>query len=204
MNRPLRIGIFGGTFDPVHSAHLDIARAALSSAGLDKVYFVLAARPPHKRTATHASAEDRMAMVRAAVEADERFEASDVELVRDGYSYTIDTLKEFRLRHPGAELFLIIGYDSLIDLPRWRDSGQIVERCRLLVVPRLRINASPAPELAGRYQMLPFKETDVSSTDIRERIASGGSITGLVPAAVERIIREKGIYQNADRRQSPC
>lgn len=203
MNRPLRIGIFGGTFDPVHNAHLEIARAARSSAGLDKVYFVVAARPPHKRTATHASADDRMAMVRAAVEDDERFEASDVELVREGYSYTIDTLDEFHRRHPGAELFLIIGYDSLIDLPRWRDPGQIVESCRLLVVPRLRIDIAPAPELEGRYEMIPFKATDLSSTEIRERIARGESIRGLAPPAVERMIREKGIYQNANSRQPP-
>ncbi|MCX5770659.1 MAG: nicotinate-nucleotide adenylyltransferase [Candidatus Hydrogenedentes bacterium] len=203
MNKTPRIGIFGGTFDPVHNAHLRIARAALDAGKLDLVYFVVAARPPHKQTVTHASPEDRLAMVRAAVEGDPRLHASDVELVREGYSYTVDTIQEFQRRHPGAELFLIIGYDSLLDLPRWRRPDHIVECCRLLVAPRPRMNEPPAPEFEGAYQILPFQETDLSSTEIRRRVAAGEPIEGLVPPAVERIIREKGIYQDANRRQPP-
>lgn len=196
-----RIGIFGGTFDPIHNAHLEIARAALDAGKLDVVYFVVAARPPHKQTVTHASPEDRLEMVRAAVAGDARLEASDVELVREGYSYTVDTIQEFQKRHPGAELFLIIGYDSLLDLPRWRRPDHIMECCHLLVVPRPRMTERPAAELNGCYQMLPFEETDLSSTEIRRRVAAGESIAGLVPPAVERIIREKGIYRDANRRQ---
>jgi nicotinate-nucleotide adenylyltransferase len=196
-----RIGIFGGTFDPIHNAHLAIALAALEAGKLDRVCFVVAARPPHKRTETHAGAEDRLAMVRAAVDGDSRLEASDIELARDGYSYTVDTIEEIQRRHPGAELFLVIGYDSLIDLPRWRRPDRIAASCRLLVAPRPRMTERPAAELAGRYEMLPFKETALSSTEIRRRVAGGESIEGLVPAGVERIIRAKGIYQDADRRQ---
>jgi len=196
-----RVGIFGGTFDPVHNAHLDIARAALSSAALDVVYFVVSARPPHKRTEMHASPEDRLDMVKAAVENEPRFQASDVELKREGYSYTVDTLREYEQRHPGAELFLIIGYDSLLDLPHWRQPAEIVKRCKLLVVPRPRMHLSPPAELRNLYELLPFKETELSSTEIRERAAAGKSITGLVPPEVERMILEKGIYQHADRRQ---
>lgn len=196
-----RIGIFGGTFDPIHNAHLEIARAALDAGKLDLVYFIVAARPPHKQTVTHAAPDDRLAMVRAAVEDDARLEASDLELVREGYSYTIDTIQEFQRRYPGAELFLIIGYDSLLDLPRWRRPDHIVECCRLLVAPRPRMVERPAAELEGCYQILPFKETDLSSTEIRRRVAAGESIEGLVPPAVERIIREKGIYRDANRRQ---
>ncbi len=107
-----RIGIFGGTFDPVHNAHLEIARAALHAEKLDLVYFVVAARPPHKQTVTHASPEDRLEMVRAAVKDDPQLEASDVELVREGYSYTVDTIAEFQNRHPGADLFLTKPYDD--------------------------------------------------------------------------------------------
>ena len=195
----LRIGIFGGTFDPVHNAHLDIARAALQARNLDLVYFVVAAWPPHKQTITHASPEDRLAMVRAAVENDPRLEPSDVELVREGYSYTVDTIGEFQKRHPGADLFLIIGYDSLLDLPRWKRPDRIIEWCRLLVVPRPTMTQPPAPELEGRYQILPFQQTDLSSTEIRRRVAAGESIEGLVPPAVERFIRQKGIYQEANR-----
>lgn len=194
-----RIGIFGGTFDPIHNAHLEIARAALDAGKLDLVYFVVAARPPHKQTVTHASPEDRLEMVQAAVEDDPRLETSDVELVREGYSYTVDTIHEFQKRHPGAELFLIIGYDSLLDLPRWRRPDLIIQCCRLLVVPRPRMTEQPAAGLEGHFQMLPFKETDLSSTEIRKRVAEGKSITGFVPPSVERLIREKGIYRDAHR-----
>lgn len=196
-----RTGIFGGTFDPVHNAHLDIARAALEFASLDEVHFVVAARPPHKPTVTHASPEDRLEMVRAAVKNEPRFVASDIELNRQGYSYTVDTLREFEQRLPGAKLFLIIGYDSLLDLPHWRLPGEIVKRAELLVVPRPRMQLAPTENLKGLYKMLPFEETDLSSTKIRDRVAAGESITGLVPPEVERIIYNKGIYQHADHRQ---
>jgi nicotinate-nucleotide adenylyltransferase len=197
VSSPGRIGIFGGTFDPVHNAHLEIARTALHAMKLDLVYFVVAARPPHKQTITHASPEDRLEMVRAAVKDDAQLEASDVELVREGYSYTVDTIAEFAKRHPGAELFLIIGYDSLLDLPRWRRPDDIIECCQLLVVPRPQMTQQPAPQLEGHFKILPFKESEISSTEIRKMIAAGDSIGGLVPPAVEDIIRRKGIYRNA-------
>ncbi len=192
-----RIGIFGGTFDPIHNAHLEIARTALQAMKLDLVYFVVAARPPHKKTITHASPEDRLEMVRAAVKDDPQLEASDVELVREGYSYTVDTIAIFQKRHPGAELFLIIGYDSLLDLPRWRRPDHIIQCCQLLVVPRPQMALQPDPQLEGHFKILPFKESELSSTEIRKMIAAGDSIEGLVPPAVERFIREKGIYRNA-------
>ncbi len=191
---PKRIGIYGGTFDPVHNAHLDIARAALESAHLDKVLFVVAARPPHKRDDTYASPEQRLAMVEAALEGEPRMEACGIELDRDGPSYTGDTVVEIERICPGAKLFLIIGMDSLIDLPNWRDPGRILSRAHLLVVPRPG-NGRVIPEsLAGKYDLLPFDETDVSSTDIRGRIQRGASFAELVPPAVERVIRDAGIY----------
>jgi nicotinate-nucleotide adenylyltransferase len=120
-------------------------------------------------------------------------------LVRDGYSYTVDTIQEFQTRHAGADLYLIIGYDSLLDLPKWRRPDRIVECCRLLVAPRPQMTIQPPAELDGRYQMLPFEQTALSSTEVRRRVAAGESIAGLVPPAVERIIREKGIYLDGHR-----
>lgn len=201
MSRPKRIGLFGGTFDPIHNTHLDIARTALDAARLDVVHFVVAARPPHKRAAMHAPADVRLEMVRAAVDDDPRLEASDVELRREGYSYTADTVCEYGRLHRNAELFLIIGYDSLLDLPRWHEPRRILDCCKLLVVPRAGMEQRPDPDLQGKYEMLPFRESDLSSTEIRERVAAGKPIAGLVPPAVERIIRDKGVYRHADRRQ---
>jgi nicotinate-nucleotide adenylyltransferase len=190
-----RIGIFGGTFDPIHNAHCEIARAALEKAGLGRIIFVVSAHPPHKQGGPYASAEDRFSMVVAAVQPESRFEVSRVELDRNGPSYTGDTLEEMRRLHPGAGLFLIIGYDSLLDLPRWKDPEGIVARARLLVVPRP--NASqPAPaELKGLYDILPFQETALSSTEVRERIIAGEPFEDLVPPPVARLIRERGIYR---------
>ena len=191
---PERIGIYGGTFDPIHNAHLDIARAALESARLAKVLFVVAARPPHKRDDTYASPGQRFAMVQAALEGEPRMEVCGIELHRDGPSYTGDTVVEIERLHPGAKLFLIIGMDSLADLPNWRDPGRILSRAHLLVVPRPG-NGLVVPEsLEGKYDLLPFDETDVSSTEVRGRIQRGASIAELVPPAVERVIRNDGVY----------
>ena len=112
MDKPLRIGIFGGTFDPVHNVHLRMARAARDRAGLDRVLFVVAATPPHKRGDVVASAEDRLAMVRAAIAGEDGFEASRIEMDRPGPSYTVDTVRALAETHPDARLYLIIGNTS--------------------------------------------------------------------------------------------
>ncbi len=189
-----RIGIFGGTFDPIHNTHCDVARAALHQAHLETVHFVVAARPPHKETGAWASPEERFAMVEAAVLHESSMEASRVEMDREGPSYTADTVREFQRRYPEADLFLIIGMDSLVDLPKWREPEVILGAAHLLVVPRVGLNREPPPELEGKYTVLDFNATDLSSTEVRERIAAGLPFTGLVPAAVEALIEEEGIY----------
>ena len=189
-----RIGIFGGTFDPVHNTHCDIARAAAKQARLDRVFFVVAAHPPHKTEGVHAAPEQRLAMVQAATADLPRMEASALELHRDGTSYTVDTLREFGVLHPGADLFLIVGQDSLLDLPKWRSPEEILRRAHLLVAPRPTGGREIPEQLKDRYMLLPFKETALSATEVRERIMAGEPFGHLVPPAVERLIREEGIY----------
>lgn len=197
MNRPRRIGVYGGTFDPVHGVHLDVARAALQQAGLDEVLFVVSAAPPHKRHGVHARAEDRLAMVEAALTeaGDPRLKASRIELDRPGPSYTADTLRDLHALNPGAELFLIIGADALRDLPGWREPDLILARAKLLAVPRPGFDPAAANTLDGHFQLLNFPAQDVSSTEIRARAASGSTLSGLVPAAVARIIEQRELYR---------
>ncbi len=196
MSDSQRIGVLGGTFDPVHSGHIAIARAAREHAALDRVLFVVSARPPHKRSGPYASSEDRYAMVQAALEGEPGTAPSRLELDRDGPSYTVDTLKELDALCPGADLYLILGMDSLCDLPKWRDTRGILRRARLLVVPRPGKWACPR-ELEDRFELLPMEEMDISSTQIRRRIHDGTSIDGLVPPAVEQMIRQQGIYDTS-------
>ncbi|MBI3117302.1 MAG: nicotinate (nicotinamide) nucleotide adenylyltransferase [Candidatus Hydrogenedentes bacterium] len=195
MSEAARIGIYGGTFDPPHTTHLDIARAALQHAHLDKVLFVVAASPPHKSGGVHAAAGDRLAMVEAALLNEREMEVSRVELDRRGTSYTVDTLRELQRSHPHARLFLILGSDSVQDLPRWRQPEQIVALAELLVVQRPGAPAESPPTLDGRSSVVPFQERDVSSTRIRECLARGEDVSGMVPESVLAVIRERGLYR---------
>ncbi len=195
MNKPQRIGIYGGTFDPIHRTHLDIARAARDTARLDTVVFVVAARPPHKRGDVYASAEDRFALVQAAIAGEKGMEVSRIEMDRVGPSYTVDTLREIHQQHPDAALFLILGYDSLLDLPLWHKPEEILALARVLAARRPGVNAPLHPMVEGRFDVLPVEENAMSSTEIRARVARGEAIHELVPPAVERIIQEKGLYR---------
>ena len=194
MSEQERIGVFGGTFDPIHNAHWEIARAALKEARLDRIIFVVSAHPPHKHGGPYASAADRFSMVAAAIQPEPKFEVSRIELDRKGPSYTVDTLEEMRLLNPGAALFLIIGYDSLLDLPGWKDPEGILSRACILVVPRPNALREVPPALKGRYELLPFQAKDLSSTEVRERIAAREPFEQLVPPAVARLIHQRGIY----------
>lgn len=197
MSNLQRIGVYGGTFDPIHTTHLAIARAALAHAQLARVLFVVAASPPHKQNEVYAGAEDRCALVQAAIAGEPKFELSRIEIDRGGPSFTVDTLRQLHREHPGAELFLIIGQDSLVELPSWRDPRGILAQARLLVVPRPGAPAPPLRLLEGRFEMLSFAESSVSSTEVRARIAGGKNLNALLPPAVERLIRAKGLYHAA-------
>ncbi len=195
VGKPERIGVYGGTFDPIHRTHLAIARAALTHAGLDRVIFVVAAAPPHKSNGVFASAKDRYAMTAAAVAEEAGMSASRVELKRTGPSYTVDTLRELRGRHPEAALYLIVGGDSLADLPGWRDPETIIRLARILVVPRPGAGVSVPAALAGHVDFLPFEESEVSSTEIRAALARHEDTSALLPPAARAIIEAKGLYR---------
>ena len=188
------MGILGGTFDPIHNTHLDMARAASHAHHLDTVLFVVAARPPHKRDDTVASAQQRYEMVEAAVAEEAGFEACDLELRREGPSYTAETLRELEGLNPDADLFLIIGRDSLLDLPKWKDPDAIFDRAKLLVAPRESDDRAIPDVLTGRYEFFPFEESTVSSTEIRRRIASDEAVNDLVPFGVIELMARQGFY----------
>jgi nicotinate-nucleotide adenylyltransferase len=195
----MRIGVYGGTFDPIHNTHLAIAHAALVQVRLDRVLFVVSANPPHKRNDVSADAAGRYAMVEAAVADTPAFVPSALEIGRDGPSYTADTLRTLAQEFPGAALFLILGWDSLADLPRWREPQEIIARARLIAVPRPQPIAPAPPELAGRYDVLRFDESALSSTEVRMRLQAGENVKDVVPPAVLRIIEERGLYADARR-----
>ena len=186
--------MYGGTFDPIHNTHLAIARAALEQGSLDSVLFVVSANPPHKRDATYATAEDRYALVEAALLDEEKLTPSRLELDRRGPSYMADTLDAVHAENPNAKLFLIIGLDSLVDIPKWKAPDRILARAHLLAVPRPGGCDIPS-SLDGHYTLLKFSETDLSSTEVRARIAAGEPCDDVLPAAVVDTIRARGLYR---------
>lgn len=188
-----RIGILGGAFDPPHIGHVIVAQEAWWRFHLDEVLLVPTGVPTDKKVPAF-PARERLAMVEAAVEDHPGLSASDVEIARDGPSYTVDTLRAVAAMHPGAELWFMMGADRLPTLPRWRDPEEILRLARLAVMPRDEHGpdwiASVARDVApGRVDVLETPVVQVSSTMIRERLADGGPISYLVPAAVECILR---------------
>lgn len=189
----LRLGLLGGTFDPPHLGHLLIASDACDALALDRVVFIPAAAPPHKPGRVQGTPEQRLAMVRAAISGDPRFAADDMELRRAGPSYTVDTLRALRERHPGAELFFLVGVDQLRELHSWKDPDEVARLATLAVVAREGREVPPETP----YPVLPVQVTrvDVSSTLVRRRVAEGRPIRYLVPEAVREMIEREGLYR---------
>jgi nicotinate-nucleotide adenylyltransferase len=195
----VRLGIFGGSFDPVHLGHLIIAEQCREQARLDRVLFIPAARPPHKdRVLT--PFHHRVEMLTLAISGNPAFAIDELEGERPGPSYTADTLEELHGREPTAELWLILGADSLYDVPRWYAPQRIVQHAGLLVVGR---PGSPPPSsepLRGdlpeaRIDVVSAPLIDIASRDLRKRIAEGRSVRYLVPRAVEAYVEDKGLYR---------
>jgi len=194
-----RIGLFGGTFDPVHTGHLLLADAVRGNAGLEKIVFVPAAVPPHKPGGPSSGADDRLAMVRLAIEGNPGFEVEDLELRRPGASFTVDTLAELQASPEwgDAEWFLLMGADMLADLPNWKDPDEIVRRAGLLVMERPGFDVREMKtRFASEAVMVKTPSLGISSTQIRRRIREGAPIRYWVPDAVEAYIREKGLYRS--------
>ncbi|HEX7091769.1 MAG TPA: nicotinate-nucleotide adenylyltransferase [Longimicrobiales bacterium] len=189
----MRLGVFGGTFDPPHIGHLIVAQDAWAALGLDRVLFVPAAEPPHKRGRVRAPAALRLAMVEAACAGDARFEASDLEIRRGGTSYTVDTLRALKERDPEGALFFLLGADQFRDIHTWRSPLELARLAELVVLSRPGWpDVEPGIELP--YRRLDVTCVDVSATEIRRRVAAGEPIRYLVPAGVEAIIRAHGLY----------
>jgi nicotinate-nucleotide adenylyltransferase len=185
----LRVGIFGGTFDPPHWGHLLLAETAREELRLDRVLFVPARVPPHKTTRHVSPAPVRVRLLRAALRGS-AFEISRVELERPGPSYTVDTLEAIARRMPGARLFLLIGADSLADLPTWREPARIARLATLAVARRPGV-----PDPTSRVVVLGNPPVDLSSSELRARVARGKSIRFRVPPAVERLVVSLGLYR---------
>jgi len=185
-----RLGVFGGRFDPPHTAHLIHARLVLERFALEEVLFVPAAHPPHKEV--HASFSDRAEMVRLAIKDEEScFTLCDIEW-KENLSYTVETLGRLRVLYPDHRLFLIIGRDEYECLSTWREPERIQEMAELVVLPRGSRGAGK--DTAGlHFPDLPILE--ISSTAVRERVAQGRSIAHWVPSAVEAYIRKRRLYK---------
>jgi nicotinate-nucleotide adenylyltransferase len=199
------IGVFGGTFNPVHTGHLVMAQDALERFELDTVLFVPSRRPPHKDADELAPARHRVAMLDLAVAEDPRFEVSPVEIERDGLSYTVDTVQLLRRQNPGSDLSFIIGSDTLPELHSWKDIRRLLDLCEVVTVARPRFDLESMsheelrldPELSARLltRVAVGHRVDISSSDIRMRIAEGMSIRYLVPPGVEMYITEHKLYR---------
>jgi nicotinate-nucleotide adenylyltransferase len=183
-----KIGIFGGTFDPIHHAHLILAGDALAQLGLDSVIFIPAAISPHKLAGKPAPAEIRVEMLRAAIEGEPRFCLDTIELVRPPPSYTVDTIEALRLREPAATFVCLIGEDNVARLSTWHRFADLAEVVEFAVLDRSGLKTEhPYPAIR--------RHLDISATDIRNRVARGQSIRYLVPPAVEKIIHERQLYR---------
>ena len=197
-----RIGILGGTFDPVHRGHLEIGRYAMEEAGLERVIFIPAPQPRLKSGDPSATPQQRLEMLRLAVEDTPGFEVSEIELRRPGPTLTVKTLQELR-QHlgGGVELLFILGLDALTRFDQWVEPEQVVELARLLAVSRPGYAGfdwpgfyARNPYTRGRVDCIDSTAIDISASELRQRLAAGAPVSGLLPAAVERYIRENGLY----------
>lgn len=188
-----RIGVYGGTFDPIHHAHLILAREALEELGLEQVIFVPAANSPHKLSETPTPAALRLEMLRAALAGDTHFALEEMELNRPPPSYTIDTIEELKRRGSSESIFFLIGSDNLPRLDTWHRINELRQLVQFVVLDRgMRASAS------SNYPTI-RRPIDISATNIRNRVATGRSIRYLVPPAVEEIIHRHRLYKEPSK-----
>jgi nicotinate-nucleotide adenylyltransferase len=186
------IGIYGGSFDPIHHGHLILAREAREVLDVEKIIFVPAVLSPFKGCAAVASGDMRLKMLHAAIEAEEGFAIDDCELRRPPPSWTIDTVEEIRRREPDAEIYLLVGEDNVSTLDRWRRFDELKKIVRFVVLDRT------GSQTLCNYQIV-RRKIDISATDIRKRVARGQSIRYLVPPAVEEIIQREKLYREQSK-----
>ena len=198
----MEIGILGGTFDPIHCGHLVIAREVQSKLGLAEVLFVPAGQPLLKKNPSITPIEHRVAMVRLAISGEPSFKLSTVDIDRTGPSYTVEMITRLKSQYKAADgIYFIVGWDSLSQLQHWKNPEQLLAMCRLVAVPRPGFQLPDLGQLAKTISglveniiTLDIRRTDVSSSEIRDRVARGLSLDQLVPEPVARYIREHGLY----------
>jgi nicotinate-nucleotide adenylyltransferase len=200
--RPERLGILGGTFDPPHVGHLWLGALAADALDLDRVLYLPAAQPPHKGGRLITRPTDRLLMTRLAIGADPAFELCPIEMERTGPSYTIDSVAQLKRGYPDAELFLVMAADSLAEIDTWRDPDRLLAEVEWIVGPR---PGSELPDRSGledrfgadasRIHLLSGPSLDVSSSEVRRRVAAGHTIRYLVPRNVEELIIDRGLYR---------
>lgn len=199
----MKLGLFGGSFNPIHNGHIDMARCVKEQFALDGVLFMVAKEPPHKELAGDVDAVSRLAMAQAALAGENGLSASGLELSRPGKSYTVDTVRTLLAENPGAEISLIVGEDMLRNLPAWREAETLLGLVRVIAVSRPGVEGSLADaaetlriRFGARVALASFTGQDVSSTMVRAHVEQALPIDVLVPLAVERQIYENAFYQN--------
>jgi nicotinate-nucleotide adenylyltransferase len=214
-----RIGLFGGTFNPVHSGHIRAAEIVQKRFVLDKILFIPSYIPPHKESADIAAPRHRMEMVKLAVSSSPGFVPSSIEIEEEGTSYSIFTLKKIRMAYPDSEIFFILGIDAFLEIDTWKDTQEVLQQCSFIVVNRPGYSLKEAhgvlgakhslvvlqedvdvidqtgPESSAKIFLLTIDALDVSSSEIRRRIQEGSSIKGMVPAGVETYLINNKLYQ---------
>ena len=202
MEKKNRVGIMGGTFNPIHVGHVITGECAYEQFALDKVLFMPSKTPPHKSTLGIASTTDRTNMVRLAIEENPHFTLSTIELEREGITYTVDTLLELHRTHSNCEYFFIIGADSLLGFARWRNPGEILKLATILVVSRYGLSDNRLLEqinklkavYGGHFEIVKMPTIDISSSEIRERHKKGLSIRYYVDHKVRQYMDEHSLY----------
>jgi nicotinate-nucleotide adenylyltransferase len=197
----VKIGVFGGTFDPPHVGHLLLASDARDALGLDRLIFVPALTQPFKvGSPPAASAGDRLEMLRLAVADDAHYVVDDTEITRDGLSYTVDTLEHLTARFPDGQLFLLLGEDNMASFDKWKNPERIRQLATLALMQRGEKPRHVDPKDFEGVVVISTRRVDVSSTEIRDRLRSGKSIKGFVSESVERFIDHRGLYGAPEQR----
>ena len=201
---PTRLGIYGGSFDPIHIGHLLLADTCREACSLDEVWFLPCANPPHKPEGTLTPGKLRAEMIELAIAGNPHFDLCRFELERSGSSFTVDTLRQLHETYPASELFFLMGADSLADLPQWREPRVILELAVIVAVNRgsrvpldLDLLAHQlGPRVRDRVRLITMPAIDISATDLRERVRSERGTRYRVPRAVEAYIAQQGLYRD--------
>ena len=196
-DRKKRLGILGGTFDPIHSGHLILAEQLKEELKLQKVIFIPSANPPHKENHFVSSAKDRLKMVKIAIRDNPDFLISAIELKREGKSYTIDTLSQIKKLYKDSGLFFLLGSDAIDEFPTWKEPDKIFQKVKVVIALRPGFNRiNPENRFVKKSLLIPINGLNISSSQIRERVRKGKSIRYLVPQAVEEFIQSKKLYRS--------